>query len=145
MVFTLDLRLQNDTLTLGHFGLSRVLLAKDKRYPWCILVPQVADIQEAYQLSAIQQAQLQQESSALGQALMELYQGDSLNVAALGNVVSQLHVHHVIRFKNDDTWPGPIWGVGSAIAYTDQELDKTAADIVARLNGVLDFTPRNAP
>jgi len=139
-MFKLDPRLQNDTLVLGHFGLSVVLLSKDKRYPWCILVPKVADIREAYQLSAQQQAQLQQESSTLGKALMELYLGESLNVAALGNVVSQLHVHHVVRYQNDNTWPGPIWGVGSAVPYTEQQLAQTAGNIVAKLSGLLDFT-----
>lgn len=138
-MFKLDTRLQNDTLTLGCFGLSRVLLMKDKRYPWCILVPQVADIKEAYQLSASQQTQLQQESNALGKALMELYHGDSLNVAALGNVVSQLHVHHVIRFYGDQTWPAPVWGVGSAVAYDEQELSQRATEIVNKLSGLLDF------
>jgi len=139
-MFTLDARLQNDTLTLGQFGLSRLLLSKDKRYPWCILVPQVDNIQEAYQLSEDQQAQLQQESSALGQTLMALFEGDSLNVAALGNVVSQLHVHHVVRYKNDPTWPGPIWGVGDAVTYSDQELLTMADKIKLKLHGTLDFT-----
>jgi len=138
-MFTLDARLQNDTIMLGQFGLSRLLLSKDKRYPWCILVPQVDNIQEAYQLSEDQQAQLQQESNALGKTLMALFEGDSLNVAALGNVVSQLHVHHVVRYKNDPTWPGPIWGVGDAVSYSDQELLTMANKIKLKLHGTLDF------
>lgn len=140
-MFTLDQRLANDTLTIGHFNLSRVLLTKDKRYPWCILVPQVAGIKEAYQLSASQQDLLQQESSLLGRAMMDLFNGDSLNVAALGNVVSQLHVHHVVRYHDDETWPGPIWGVGQALDYTEQELAQRAHEITKKLLGAKGFKP----
>lgn len=138
-MFELDKRLQADTIIIGEFPLSLVLLSKDSRYPWCILVPKVANITEAYQLSSKQQAALSQESNLLGKVLMELYQGDSLNVAALGNVVSQLHVHHVVRFTNDETWPGPIWGVGDSSSYTTSELTQRATEIVNRLNGLLEF------
>ncbi len=138
-MFELDKRLQADTIIIGEFPLSLVLLSKDSRYPWCILVPKVANITEAYQLSNKQQAALSQESNLLGKVLMELYQGDSLNVAALGNVVSQLHVHHVVRFTNDETWPGPIWGVGDSSSYTASELTQRATEIVNRLNGLLEF------
>jgi len=138
-MFELDARLNNDTLTLGSFGVSRLLLMKDKRYPWCILVPQMVGITEAYQLSEAQQLALAKESSLLGQTLMELYQGDSLNVAALGNVVSQLHVHHVVRFHDDATWPSPVWGVGSAEAYQESALNEIAQTIVQRLAGQLSF------
>jgi len=138
-MFELDARLNNDTLTLGSFGLSRLLLMKDKRYPWCILVPQVAGITEAFQLSEAQQLALAKESSLLGKTMMDIHQGDSLNVAALGNVVSQLHVHHVIRVHDDATWPGPIWGVGSSVAYGDVALNEIGNAIVQRLAGQLGF------
>lgn len=138
-MFTLDSRLTNDTLVLGDFELSRVLLMKDSRYPWCILVPKEADITEIYQLSESQQAQLTKESALLGQQLMTLFKGDSLNVAALGNVVSQLHVHHVIRYQNDATWPGPVWGVGCAEPYTDNALIGIAKKISVSLAGELGF------
>lgn len=132
-MFELDPRLNNDTVTLGQFGLSQVLLMNDKRYPWCILVPQVADITEAYQLSQGQQAALSEESNAVAKALMELFDGDSLNVAALGNVVAQLHVHHVVRFCEDHTWPGPVWGVGQPISYSSQELARRVDEITQKL------------
>lgn len=138
-MFELDPRLANDTIVLGDFATSRLLLAKDSRYPWCILVPKRCDITEIYQLAGEEQAQLSRESALLGRKLMELYQGDSLNVAALGNVVAQLHIHHVVRFTNDASWPGPIWGVGVAIPYADGELAKHARQITSSLSGELGF------
>ena len=131
-MFELDPRLASDTIVLGDFTVSRVLLAKDRRYPWCILVPKVSDITEMYQLSEQEQAQVTKESALLGRELMSLYNGDSLNVAALGNVVSQLHIHHVVRFNNDQCWPGPIWGIGSAKPYDNAELTQQASKITAR-------------
>ena len=77
---------------------------------------------ESYQLTAEQQQQLCLESAMVAETLMNEFNGDSMNVAALGNVVSQLHVHHVVRFTSDDTWPGPIWGVGQAVPYSDEAL-----------------------
>jgi len=138
-MFELDTRLANDTVVLGDFKQSRLLLAKDSRYPWCILVPKRVGINEMYQLSAQEQAQVTKESALLGQSLMTLYQGDSLNVAALGNVVAQLHIHHVVRYHNDPCWPGPIWGVGSSVPFEQEELLKQAKKIIEPLLGQLGF------
>ena len=140
-MFELDARLANDTIVLGDFRVSRVLLANDSRYPWCILVPRHSDITEMYQLSEQDQIQVTKESSLLGRSLMSLYNGDSLNVAALGNVVAQLHIHHVVRYNNDQCWPGPIWGLGTAIPYEKAELTKQVAKMTALLTGELGFTP----
>ncbi len=130
-MFRLDPRLEKDTIVVGDFAVSRLLLAKDSRYPWCILVPKRRDITELYQLTAAEQAQVNLESAFLGQQLMALYRGDSLNVAALGNVVSQLHIHHVVRYKTDVTWPGPIWGVGESEPYEQETLIRHQAEISA--------------
>ncbi|MDP2560466.1 HIT domain-containing protein [Psychrobium sp. 1_MG-2023] len=138
-MFTLDERLANDTVMLGDFELSQLLLMNDKRYPWCILVPKRKDINEIYQLSEAEQNQLNHESVLLGRTLMALFKGDSLNVAALGNVVSQLHVHHVVRFHGDSCWPGPVWGVGQAISYSESELDELQQKITTPLLGKLGF------
>ena len=137
MSFSLDPRLLNDCEVIGDLPLCRVLLMKDSRYPWCILVPRQADITEIYQLSVEQQQQLLAESSLLGKKLMAMCEGRKLNVAALGNVVSQLHVHHVVRFENDAAWPGPVWGVGTAEPYDNKSLaaviDKLRQDLAEQL------------
>lgn len=140
-MFELDKRLAKDTVFIGNFQLSRVLLSKDSRYPWCILVPQVNDITESYQLSEQQQIQLCQESAWVASQLMATFKGDSMNVAALGNVVSQLHVHHVVRFDNDACWPGPIWGQGESTPYTQSDLESLALKITSLFEGKLGFTP----
>ena len=81
-------------------------------------------IREIYQLSADQQHQLVRESSTLSEAMMEVFGGDKMNVAALGNMVPQLHLHHIVRFEGDPAWPGPIWGKQAPVPYTDEELEQ---------------------
>ena len=121
-MFTLHPRLESDCIALGDFPLSRLLLMNDSRYPWFILVPRRVDISEIYQLAEKEQHQLQRESVALGQGIMEAFGGDKLNVAALGNLVPQLHIHHIVRYRDDATWPGPVWGVGISVPYTPEQL-----------------------
>jgi diadenosine tetraphosphate (Ap4A) HIT family hydrolase len=122
-LFTLDPRLQQDTLYIAEFSLCKVLLMNDARYPWVILVPKVTGLTEIFQLDEAGQQQLMVESNFVAQKLKQVIQADKMNVAALGNVVSQLHIHHVARFIQDDTWPAPVWGKGDAIAYTQAESD----------------------
>ena len=138
-MFELDKRLASDTIVVGNFPLSVVLMSRDSRYPWCILVPRIANITESYQLTAEQQQQLCLESAMVAETLMSEFNGDSMNVAALGNVVSQLHVHHIVRFTNDETWPGPIWGVGQAVPYSNEALMTMKSRIVAVLATRQDF------
>jgi diadenosine tetraphosphate (Ap4A) HIT family hydrolase len=108
--FALDPRLAGDTHRLGRFPLCLVLLMNDSRYPWFILVPQRPGLREIYELDETGQQQLMRESAALGRAAMAAFAGAKLNVAALGNVVPQLHLHHIVRYENDPAWPGPVWG-----------------------------------
>lgn len=122
-------QLANDCLVIGRFKLCHLLLVKDANYPWFILVPDRDDIQEIYQLSKQDQAQLMDESCDLGEKLMQIFAGDKLNVAALGNQVSQLHLHHIVRYKTDPAWPGPVWGKVPARAYSDQQLDHTMSKL----------------
>jgi diadenosine tetraphosphate (Ap4A) HIT family hydrolase len=122
-LFTLDPRLQKDTLQIAEFSLCKVLLMNDARYPWVILVPKITGLTEIFQLDEAGQQQLMVESNFVASKLKEVVQADKMNVAALGNVVSQLHIHHVARFIQDDTWPAPVWGKGDAIAYTQAESD----------------------
>ena len=99
-------------------ALCHLLLMNDCQFPWFILVPARADIREIFQLQADDRRQLLDESCLLSEFLMEAYAGDKLNVAALGNQVPQLHLHHIVRFATDAAWPAPIWGKQPAQAYS---------------------------
>ncbi|EKG32972.1 HIT domain-containing protein [Pseudomonas avellanae] len=120
-MFVLDSRLQQDTLPIGDFPLCRLLLSNDTHYPWFILVPRRADITEVFQLNAADQLQLWQETTALSKVLKEVFVADKINVAALGNVVSQLHMHVIARKRDDSAWPAPVWGKQAAAAYSDEQ------------------------
>jgi len=119
MDFELHPRLAADTFVLGQWPLCTLLLMNDAQYPWCILVPRRAGLREIHDLPDADQQQLLRESSALGRALMQAFGGLKLNVAALGNVVAQLHVHHIVRFEGDPAWPAPVWGKHPAQPYAD--------------------------
>jgi len=121
-MFSLHPRLEADCIAIGDFPLSRLLLMNDARYPWFILVPRREDIQEIFQLAPEEQLQLQRESSLLGQHLMERLGGDKLNIAALGNLVAQLHIHHIVRYLDDEAWPGPVWGIGMPQLYAESKV-----------------------
>lgn len=121
-MFELDARLQRDTVIVGRFPLSLLLLNKDANYPWCILVPARLAIQEIYELAARDRQQLLDESCRLGAALTKLFSPDKLNIAALGNVVPQLHLHHIVRYRSDPAWPAPVWGAVPPLDYPAGEL-----------------------
>ncbi|MFT5665752.1 MAG: diadenosine tetraphosphate (Ap4A) HIT family hydrolase [Gammaproteobacteria bacterium] len=122
MVDSIHPQLRHDCLMLGRFPLCHLLLAKDANYPWFILVPDRENISEIYQLDKADQQQLMFESSLLGEKLMAQFSGDKLNMAALGNIVPQLHVHIIVRYTTDAAWPGPIWGKVPARSYSEFEL-----------------------
>ncbi len=122
-------QLSNDCLILGRFPLCHLLLMLDANYPWFILVPDRPEISEIYQLSEEDQQQLLRESSMLADFLMKSFQGDKMNIAALGNIVPQCHIHHVVRYHDDAAWPAPIWGHVPGKAYSDNELN-TVIDII---------------
>jgi len=128
-VFPLDLRLQQDTLVLGDFPLCRLLLSNDANYPWFILVPRQEGVSEVFDLDAAQQQQLWQETSLLAEHLKASLGADKMNVATLGNVVSQLHMHVIARFKSDIAWPAPVWGKVAAVAYKEQQFAELKAGL----------------
>lgn len=140
-MFELHPRLQADTQILGDLPLCRVLLAKDSQYPWLILVPRVPGLREIHHLLPEQQQQLMQESCAVATLMEEALGPDKINVAALGNLVPQLHLHHVARFSTDAAWPGPIWGAHPAIPYQAQDLRQQADNWLARLATLGGFQP----
>ncbi len=95
---------------------------RDANYPWFILVPDRENITEIYQLGPADQQQLMQESSYLAQSLSLAFSADKINIAALGNVVPQLHIHHIVRYRDDPAWPAPIWGKLPPKAYNDKQI-----------------------
>jgi diadenosine tetraphosphate (Ap4A) HIT family hydrolase len=137
-MFTLDPRLQHDTISLGHFPLSLLLLMNDSNFPWLILVPQRPDIREIFELDRADQQQLLYESSLLATTLATQFHADKLNIAALGNVVPQLHLHHVVRYRGDLAWPAPVWGKTPAVPYTPHQLRAFRRQLIPHL---ADFAP----
>lgn len=122
-MLTLHPTLARDTVEVTRLSLCRVLLMKDRRFPWLILVPEREEIREIHELPSEDRSQLIEEIALAGEALERLFRPAKLNVGALGNIVPQLHVHVVARFETDPAWPGPVWGSGPAVPYTDVELD----------------------
>ncbi|RLL51748.1 HIT domain-containing protein [Mariprofundus sp. EBB-1] len=111
-------QLEKDCVTVGRFPLSLLLLINDSNYPWFILVPQREHIREIHQLSEIDQQQLMHESSVLAECIEQAFNADKINIAALGNMVPQLHVHHIVRYTTDKSWPAPVWGNVPASPYS---------------------------
>lgn len=119
--FILHPQLAADTILVGEFPLCQVLLAKDGNFPWLILVPKINEISEFHDLTNEQQIQFLSESNAVSKLLKDGLSADKINIAALGNMVPQLHIHHVARFKEDACWPKPIWGQIPAVTRTEQQ------------------------
>ena len=122
--FELHPRLAADGVSLGRFPLCRVLLMNESRYPWLILVPERPYVSEIHELSEADQCRLIRESSALGAHLKRVLAADKLNVAAIGNLVPQLHVHLVARYREDVAWPAPVWGRFTPLPYTREALEQ---------------------
>jgi diadenosine tetraphosphate (Ap4A) HIT family hydrolase len=118
-MFTLHSQLQADTILVAEWPLSLVLLAKDANYPWCILVPKRNELREIHHLDSSDREQLLRESCYLSEQMERIFQPVKMNVAALGNMVPQLHLHHVARFEHDPAWPKPIWGEKEAKMYSE--------------------------
>lgn len=122
--FALDPTLAADTIPVGDLGLSSVLLSRDARFPWLILVPRRAGLAEIIDLAPPDRALLMDEISGVCEALRATTGCDKLNVAALGNQVRQLHVHVIARFHRDPAWPRPVWGSGAPVAYEAAARDR---------------------
>ena len=128
--FELHPRLAADCITLGNLDLCRVLLMDDARFPWLILVPRRPGATAIYRLPEDDQRRLWQESARLSAFLMETFRGDRLNLSALGNLVPQLHLHHVVRYRDDPCWPGPVWGCGERRPYDPDGLEAVCARLM---------------
>lgn len=117
--FELDARLARDTELVASLGLCQLRMMKDSRWPWFMLVPQRQGVSEVFELTPLDQAILTFETNSVAAALKKATDAEKINVAAIGNIVRQLHVHIVARSEGDPNWPGPIWGFGQAEAYDD--------------------------
>lgn len=136
-------QLAADCVPLGRFPLCRLLLLDDRTYPWFILLPDRDGLSEIYQLDAPERLQLLEESCRLGSFLMREFNGDKLNLAALGNQVPQLHLHHIVRYRTDPAWPAPVWGKFPPQAYSGSELKAIRNRVNAA--GLVDFEPVTEP
>ncbi len=123
-MFELHPQLNKDTFLIGKLPLCQVLLMNERQFPWLILVPQRSFIREIYELNESDQNTLNKESIAVSELLMKHFGGDKLNVAAIGNIVAQLHIHHIVRFEHDIAWPKPVWGHITVKTYTKIQKDR---------------------
>ena len=122
--FALHDTLAGDTFEVSRWPLCRVLLMNDSRYPWLILVPAQTDLTELHDLPSAVQAVLMGEIGRASRTLVDLYAPDKINVGALGNMVPQLHIHVIARFRTDDAWPGPVWGAHPPRSYAPDALNE---------------------
>ena len=134
MPFQLHPQLEADTHLICRTENCQILLMDDARFPWIVLVPEVADIRELYELKARQQQQAYQSILRISKSLAEYSNADKMNVAALGNQVPQLHIHIIARYETDAAWPGPVWGVGQAEPYRPDQLPQRLSDLDATLS-----------
>ncbi len=131
--FTLHPTLARDTVDVTRLSLCRVLLMKDSRFPWLILVPEREGIREIFELAPEDRRQLVEEIALVEEVMQRIFRPVKLNVGALGNLVRQLHVHVVARFETDPAWPGPVWGSGAPVPYDEDELEALRKRLAAAL------------
>jgi len=131
--FALHERLAADTVPVCEMTLSSLRLMKDARYPWVMLIPRIPEIREMHQLAQADQRQLMVEITRISAVMEREWGADKMNVGALGNMVPQLHIHIIARFEGDAAWPGPVWGVGAAVAYQPDALDTACSRLNASL------------
>ncbi len=133
--YTLDPRLADDTHPLASLDLCELRLMDDANYPWLVLVPRVADARELIDLDAAQRRTLTDEIDLAARALRAAFQPFKLNVAALGNLVPQLHVHVIGRNQDDPAWPAPVWGRVAARPYSPEQLVERISVLTRHLRG----------
>lgn len=136
-MYELHPQLKQDTIRIGEFELCEVLLMNDMRYPWLILVPKRENKAEIYQLTEQEQQRLLIESSFVSKVMSGLFSAAKMNIAALGNMVEQLHIHHIARYKTDATWPKPVWGIGQAEPYSEMAKSAMLSQLTQALGDYL--------
>ena len=132
--FRPDERLVRDSDLVTRIGLCELRLMKDKRWPWLVLVPQRADVSEVFDLTPLDQTMLTFETNLVAEALKTVTGATKINVAAIGNIVRQLHVHVIARSEGDANWPGPVWGHGTAEPRSAEETKALVAKLLDALS-----------
>ena len=132
--FRVHAQLLTDSYVLGDASLCRVLLSRDARYPWLILVPRIDVLRDLHEVPQAQRNELFSEIESASKVVKELIDADKINVAALGNQVPQLHVHVIGRLTTDPAWPGPIWGVGTPTSYASTTLSQWTTRITEAMS-----------
>ena len=128
-MFKLHPQLAADCAVVGDLPLCRVLLLNDSQYPWLILVPRQEGLRELFELSAEQRTQYCRESDLAAAILTCQFNAEKLNIAALGNMVPQLHIHHIARFTGDPCWSKPVWGQLPPQAYSEAALAQRLGEL----------------
>lgn len=123
-VFELAAEIARDSLWLADWPLCQLRVQNDANYPWFILIPRRVAKVEIIDLTEVDREQLWRESAHLSVFLKSAFQAKKLNIAALGNMVPQLHLHHIVRYEHDMAWPAPVWGKAQACPYSDQALQQ---------------------
>lgn len=133
-MFELHPQLAADCFAVGRLDLCQLLLLNDAQYPWCVLVPEREAVREIHELGDTDQRLLIAESSRLARAMERLFRPDKLNIAALGNMVPQLHLHHIARYRDDAAWPAPVWGRVPAKPYSAEQAQARIGQLLAELD-----------
>ncbi|MGQ4878017.1 HIT domain-containing protein [Billgrantia sp. LNSP4103-1] len=136
MPIELDERLVQDSYPIAELPLCQLRLMDDTRFAWLLLIPRRANVSEVFDLDEADQRQLWHEASEVGRMLKTLCRADKINIASLGNVVAQLHVHIVARRHDDEAWPGPVWGQGQPQPYDLDALAGMRDHVLAQLDGL---------
>ena len=126
-MFDLHPQLAQDTAPIIDLQICRVLLIKDSRYPWIILVPQRENLVELHDLDVKSYSLVMAEIRQASQLMKDVFSAHKINIGALGNMVPQLHIHVIARQQDDDAWPGPVWGVGTTRPYSEADLTGRSA------------------
>ena len=132
--FKLNFRLLEDSTFVTKLNVSQVRLNHDARFHWLILIPEIAGLKELHDIPDEKQAIVQKEVNFCSAALQELTSADKMNVAALGNLVPQLHIHVIARKHNDNAWPQPVWSAGEAKPYEEENLAELVNELRQRLS-----------
>lgn len=132
--FAVDPAFEAGSVFAADWPLCQVRLQDDARFVWLILIPRVPGATELEHLSSTDRAGLMEETVRAGALVRRLAEGagrpiDKLNVAAIGNVTAQLHVHVVGRRRDDGLWPDPVWGRPGAVRCEAEALAEKLAAI----------------
>jgi diadenosine tetraphosphate (Ap4A) HIT family hydrolase len=134
-MFILDSKLSQDSFVVCDLKISQLLLMNDSNYPWLILVPKKADLIELTDLSFEEQLEVLREINLIGEILKEEFSVQKLNIAALGNVVKQLHIHVIGRFENDASFPKPVWGAITSKPYEERVAQELIKKLQLKISG----------